>query len=320
MMSDNESNEFKGSTYSQQIEKAVEKGKHSVHMKQKERQLRKKIKKMSRLKAFFSFLLFVCMVGCIYGIIMLPGWYLREDAFLKPDGKTIEIINNKLVPLNIFYNSLRELKVNHVPIFIMSVNPVKNELMKIPAIKEVYVRRYGFPARIQIIVREREPMAVIKTELNKIPVAFVTTDNIMVTNKNFMHLAESDSTLRIIVKNPEFRRDWTVQRVKDIDKIAKEVEAYSGEKVCYVDMRNPNDVYIKIESTNIRLGVLDSLVFERIKRIHTILPKLNSVDEKIKFVDFSWDNVNYLKLQTEKDLKDIKNAQDKKEQEQKQQQ
>ena len=107
MMSDNESNEFKGSTYSQQIEKAVEKGKHSVHMKQKERQLRKKIKKMSRLKAFFSFLLFVCMVGCIYGIIMLPGWYLREDAFLKPDGKTIEIINNKLVPLNIFYNSLR---------------------------------------------------------------------------------------------------------------------------------------------------------------------------------------------------------------------
>jgi hypothetical protein len=66
--------------------------------------------------------------------------------------------------------------------------------------------------------------------------------------------------------------------------------------------------------------VLDSLVFERIKRIHTILPKLNSVDEKIKFVDLSWDNVNYLKLQTEKDLKDIKKEQDKKEQEQKQQQ
>ena len=37
-------------SYSQQIEKAVEKGKHSVHMKQKERQLRKRKKRLKRLR------------------------------------------------------------------------------------------------------------------------------------------------------------------------------------------------------------------------------------------------------------------------------
>lgn len=311
MVSDDENKKIPINTYSQQIEKAVEKGKHSVHMKQKERQLRKKLKKRSRLKTLLRFLLFLFLTSGIYILITLPGWYLREDAFSKPNGQTVEIINNKIIPLNILYNSLRELRVTHIPIFIMPVTPIKNELEKIPAIKEVYVRRYGFPARIQIIIREREPMAVIKTDLNKIPVAFVTEDNKMVTNKNFMHLAESDSTLRILVKNPEFRKDWTVEKVRYIEKIAKETETYSGEKVQHVDMRNPNDVYIKIKSTNIRLGVLDSSVFERIKRIHDIMPKLNSYDGKIKFVDLSWDKVSYLKLKNEKEQKE---KQDKKQQ------
>jgi len=62
-------------------------------------------------------------------------------------------------------------------------------------------------------------------------------------------------------------------------------------------MRNPLDVYVKIKTTSVRLGVLDSSVFDRIKRIYTILPQIHEVHEKIKYIDLSWDNVNYLKLQ-----------------------
>ena len=151
-------------SYSQQIENAVEKGKHSVHIKQKERELRKKRKKLTQLKTFLRFVLFLCLVSGMYFFVTLSGWYLPDDAFSKPDGKTIEIINNKLVPLNFLYNSLKELSVYHIPIFVMPVTPIKHELYKIPAIKTVYVRRYGFPARIKIIVRERVPIAVIKPD------------------------------------------------------------------------------------------------------------------------------------------------------------
>ena len=313
MPHENDKKNINASTYSQQIKNAAEIGKHSVHIKQKERRLRKKIKKLSRVKTFLRFVLFCILVSGIYFFITLPGWYLSENTFSKPDMNTVEIINNKLIPTNIIYNSLRQIRVFHIPIFAMSVAPIKHELYKIPAIKSVYVRRYGFPARIKIIIRERIPMAVIKTDLNKLPVAFVTTDHVMVTNKNFMHLAESDSTLRILVKNPEFRKDWTVERVEYIDKIAKDIETYSNEKVQYVDMRNSNDVYVKINSTNIRLGILDSSVFERIKRIHTILPKLNSVGEEVKYIDLSWDKVNYFKLR-----KDNKNKTEEQKQEQEQ--
>lgn len=297
MSHENNKNNVNASTYSQQIKNAAEIGKHSVHIKQKERRLRKKMKKLSRLKTFLRFVLFCTLISSIYFFVTLPGWYLNENTFSKPDVNAVEILNNKLIPTNIIYNSLRQIRVFHIPIFAMPVTPIKHELYKIPAVKSVYVRRYGFPARIKIIIRERTPMAVIKTDMNKLPVAFVTTDDVMVTNKNFMHLAESDSTLKILVKNPEFRKDWTVERVNYINKIAKEIETYSNEKVQYVDMRNSNDVYVKINSTNIRLGVLDSSVFERIKRIYTILPKLNSVDGEVKYIDLSWDKVNYFKLQ-----------------------
>ena len=78
-----------------------------------------------------------------------------QDAFTKNDSKTIEIINNKIVPTPIIYQAMRGLYVPKLPIFLVSVKPIKQELFKIPVIKNIYVRRYGFPARIQIIIRER---------------------------------------------------------------------------------------------------------------------------------------------------------------------
>ena len=298
MSSKNKKNK-NNNTYAQQMEDAAKLGRHSVHIKQKERRLRKKKKKIEQTKTLLRFLLFIFMISCIYVFVTLPGWYLKDDTFSKPDEQTVEIVNNKIIPKNILYNSLKELKIPHIPIFIMPVAQIKHELYKIPAIKKVYVRRYGFPARIQIIIKERIPIAVIKPDVNKIPVAFATADNVVVTNKNFMHLAQSDNTLVIITKNPEFRKDWTIEKFLYILKIAKTVETYSKEKVQYVDMNNPNDVYVKINSANIRLGLLDSSVFERIKKIYTILPQLNNVDETIKYIDLSWDKVYYLKIQNE---------------------
>ena len=52
-------------------------------------------------------------------------------------------------------------------------------------------------------------------------------------------------------------------------------------------MRQPNDIYVRIQSTNIRLGVLDSTVFERIKRLYTILPQINELDSHIKYIDLT---------------------------------
>lgn len=302
--------------YSKEVQEAAEIGKKSVKRKQKERQLRKQKKKQKRVKTLLRFLFFVLVVLSIYAFIKLPQWYLREDAFSNPDSKTIEFVNNKLAPLPVLYNSLGGIKFSKMPIFIMPVSPVKKELYKLPVIKDVYVRRYGFPARIKIIVREKVPSAVLKTDLKQLPVAFVTTDGTLVTTVCYMASAEYNNPLKILVKHPDFQNDWDAKRVQYIEKIAKEVEKYSSEKVDYVDMTTPNDVYVKIESTTVRLGVLDSTVFERIERLYTILPQINKSDvdgSKIKYVDISWDRVQYLKLKDKKKEEEQLKAQKEKE-------
>lgn len=271
--------------------------KTSVRHKQRERFVRKKRKKQKKLKTFLRFFLFVMALLLSYKLVTLKGWYMPNDFYTTQAQQRIEIINNKIIPTHIIYNAIKEISVPKLPIFLVSVKPIKKEIFKIPVTDKVYVRRYGFPARMQIIVREKTPIAVFKTNINEKPMAFFTSDGVAVINKNYMALAETKDVLRIIAY---YTKDWTFERVKEMEKIAKEVETYSNEKVEYIDVRNPNDIYVKIKTTNIRLGVLDSTVYERIKRIYTILPQIDKMDGQIKYIDLSWDKVNYLKLNNDK--------------------
>lgn len=278
----------------------------SVKRKQRERKLRKERKKAKRIKSLWRFLILLLLVFGMYKFVELPQWYLAQDSFTT--GQNIEVLNNEIVPDKVIYDAVKKISVPNVPIFMMSVNPVKQEIFKIPLIKQIFVRRYGFPARIQIIVRERVPSVVFLTDLNVKPKAFITTDGVLITNKNYMTL--KDLPLKILIKNGiDISNEFNPKRIEQIKKIVKEVEAYSSETVEYVDVRNQNDVYVKIETTNIRLGVLDSTVFERIKRIRTILPEIDKLGEQVKYVDLSWDKVNYLKLNSED--KKIRSQEDK---------
>lgn len=278
--------------------------KHSLKRKRIERKIRKKRKKVKQLKSFLRFVSFIVVIFLGYYFLKLPQWYLPKDTFSNLNSKNIEIINNDIVPDYVMRKSMKNLYVPKLPIFLVKVNPIKKELFKIPVIKNIYVRRYGFPARIQIIVRERVPIAVIKTDLKAKPAAFFTNDGILIPFNNYMNLMSAKTALKILTNKPQLGKEWTVQKVQEVEKIVKAVETYSGEKVEYIDLRNPNDVYVKIQTTSIRLGQLDSTVFERIKRIYTILPQIEEVDSQIKYIDLSWDKVNYLKLKkTDKNSK-----------------
>lgn len=286
--------------YNEDLQDEFKLAKHSVKHKQIERKIRKKRKKVNRIKSFLRFVLFVVLVFLAYEFVKLPQWFLPQDAFVKKDGRVVEVINNHIVPTPVIYEALRGIYVPKLPIFLMKVKPIKQELFKIPVIKNIYVRRYGFPARLQIIIRERTPIAVIKTDLKAKPAAFFTSDGILIPNRNYMGLADAESVLKILTNTPNLGKDWTVKKVQYVEKVVKAVETYSSEKVEYIDMRNPDDVYVKIHTTSIRLGALDSSVFERIKRIYTILPQIQEVDSQIKYIDLSWDKVNYLKLKKSK--------------------
>ena len=287
MIEDNENN-------ISETQQAEFEAKTSVKHKQKERHIRKKRKKAKNIQMLLRIILFVGLCFTCYKFFTFRQWYLPQDAFKSQNPEIVQVINNKIIPTNIIYNTMKNITVPKLPIFMLNVKNIKHELYKIPVVDRIYVRRYGFPARIQIIIRERTPLAVIKPDLKAKPIVFYTSDGVLVSNKNFMNLAQTPDSIKILAKYSS--KDWNFEKVKEIEKIVKAVETYSKEKVEYVDMRNPNDIYVKIKTTSIRLGIFDSTVFERIKRIYTILPQISEIDGQIKYIDLSWDKVNYLKM------------------------
>ena len=61
-------------------------------------------------------------------------------------------------------------------------------------------------------------------------------------------------------------------------------------------MRDPNNVFVKVKTAKIRLGKIDSTVYERIMRIPSILPQIKLIQSNVEYLDVSWEKVNYLKL------------------------
>lgn len=279
-------------------ESSIPDGKHLVKKKRRERLVRKGRMKQERFRAFIRFMLSVCFIVGLFYAFRLPGWYMDKNAFNHVGGRSVEIINNKIVPSHKILVLLKNSNVPNVPIYMARTDSIKKELMKLAPVDNVYIRRYAFPARIQIILRERIPVITISPDIKVQPVAFFTTDGKLI-GREFMPLNKSFKTILVLSygnKGDDYHK-WDLNKIHKIEKIAKYIETYSGERVEYIDMRNPNDIFVKIKTVNIRLGQLDENVYKRIERIPSLLPQVKLVESKIKYLDLKWDKVNYLKLE-----------------------
>lgn len=281
-----------------EVEEVASDGKRFVKKKRRERKVRKGRLKQSRTRFLGRFLLSLIIILCFTYSLKLKGFYLDENAFNKVDNTKVEIINNRIVPSKKILTLLKNSNVPNVPIYIARTNSIKKEILKLEPIENVYIRRYAFPARLQIIIRERTPILTISPDVKSQPVAFFTTDGKLI-GKEFLPLDKSYKTILVLSygnKGDDYH-NWDLNKIKKIQKIVKYVESYSKEQAEYIDMRNPNDIYVKIQSVNIRLGKPDEQIFKRIERIPSILPQVKDVKTKIKYLDLSWEKVNYLKLE-----------------------
>lgn len=299
----NENNEYtEYHEFSENVETAedipIPDGKHLVKKKRRERLVRKGRMKQERFRAFVRFFLSLFFIFGLGYALRCHGWYMDKNAFNYVGGRSVEIINNKIVPSHKILVLLKNSNVPNVPVYMARTDAIKKELMKLPPVENVYIRRYAFPARIQIIVRERIPVITISPDVKVQPVAFFTTDGKLI-GREFLPLDKSFKTILVLSygnKGDDYRK-WDLKQIHEIEKIAKYIETYSGEPVEYIDLRKPDDVFVKIKTVNIRLGKLDENVYKRIERIPSLLPQVKLIDSKIKYLDLKWDKVNYLKLE-----------------------
>lgn len=272
--------------------------KRLVNTVRKKRKLRKGRKRQSIFRKFFRFIMtIVLLCGFVY-ISKMPQWYLPKDSFKKVAGTSVEIINNSIVKPQMIFALLKNTEVPNVPIYMAKTEHIRKEIKKLPPVKEVYIRRYAFPARLQIILKERVPVITISPDLNIQPVAAFSEDGVIM-KKEFLPLDKNIKTILVLSygnKGDDYTK-WNAAKIHQIEEMVNYIETYSKEKVEYVDMRNPFDVYVKIKTVNIRLGRLDESLYKRIERLPSILPQVKLVDSKVKYLDLRWEKVFYLKLQ-----------------------
>lgn len=264
----------------------------------KSRKVRKGRRKQNVFRKSFRFFMTIFLIFALVYISKMPQWYLNKKAYTTADNNAIIIENNKIVKPYRILAFLKLHKVPDKPIYMMKTVDIERDIKKLPPVEDVYIRRYAFPARLQIIVKERVPAIAIAPSETAPVVAAFAKDGTMIGHE-FMPLPPGLKTIKVLSygnRGDDYTK-WDINRINEIVKIAKYVSTYSKEPVEYIDMRNPQDIYVKIKTVNIRLGKLDGGVYDRIKRIPSILPQVKLTDAKIKYLDLSWEKVNYLKLE-----------------------
>ena len=260
-----------------------------------QRQIRQSQRRLTRLRTFYKIFLVIGTIALCFLILKMPQWKLPSDAFDSLTSPSLEIVNNRIVPSQKILSALRRNQVPTQPIFLVKTDNLKKSITQLEPIQNVYIRRFWFPARLQIIVIERTPIITIAPNLDVPPIAFFSLDGKLI-GREYMPLSDDYETVSVITfgRNDDYR-NWDVVKVNDFRKLAQLVEHETGEKVEYIDYREPKDVYIKIPTVNIRLGSLNPSVFNKVQKLPSILPQVKKINKKVKYIDLRWDT-NYLKL------------------------
>lgn len=260
-----------------------------------QRQVRQSQRRLNRLRILYKTILILGLIALCVLSVRLPQWYLPNDAFDCLESTSLEILNNRIVPSQKILSALRRNQVPQEPIFLVKTDDLKKSIKQLEPIQNVYIRRFWFPARLQIIIVERTPLVLISPNINVAPIAFFSSDGKLI-GREYMPLEDDyDTVLVITYGSGDDYRNWDSFKVTNFKKLANLIEIETGEKVEYIDYRNPKDVYVKIQTTSIRLGSITASTFDKVRKLPSLLPQVKMINKKVKYIDLRWDT-NYIKL------------------------
>lgn len=260
-----------------------------------QRQVRRSQRRLNQLRSLWRLFIIVFLIALGVAILKMPQWRLHKNAFDSLNSPVLEIVNNRIVPSQKILSALRRNQVCTKPIFLVKTDNLKKSIMQLEPVRDVYIRRFWFPARLQVIIIERIPAITISPDIDVPPIAFFSSDGKLI-GRDYMPLSPDFKTVRVITYGSgDDYRNWDKTKVNNFKRLAATVEMDSGETVEYIDYRNPKDVYVKIPTVNIRLGSFNAGTFDKIHRIPSLLPQVKMLNKKVKYIDLRWDT-NYIKL------------------------
>lgn len=260
---------------------------------QKRRNLRKTKIFMARSRFFLRILSIVLLIWIFKIIINLPQWYLNKNIFTYFPNDSVEIEGNKIVSSTQIYSELKNLKLPNKPVYLINTKPVEDKILELTPVKKVFIRRYWFPARLRIVLDERTPVLSVAPTQKVEPVAVFTSDDnvIKIIGREFLPLPASKETYKVITYD-QFT-GWKPSQVQYITKFAFYIENATNQKLSYIDIRNPDDVFVQLSDVKLRIGRINgSMTFANIDKVLSVLPEALKIKSDIEYIDLRWDNVS----------------------------
>ena len=267
--------------------------KRKIYQLKKRRDLRKAKIFISRLRFFARIASIVLLAWSFFIVTDLPQWYLSKDTFKSYPNDFLEIEGNSIISNKQIMDKLKTIYLPDEPIYMTNTKLIEEKLLELPPLKKVFIRRYWFPARLRIVFAERTPVLSIAPTPKVEPIAVFTDDkgDIKIINKEFLPLPSSKKTYKIITYD-NFK-NWKNSQVQYIEKFSSHIENSTGQKLLYIDIRNPDDVFIQLEDIRLRIGrIHGNSTFENIEKVRSVLPKTMEMKDDIKYLDLRWDDIS----------------------------
>lgn len=231
------------------------------------------------------------MAGCLaYGIYWLwgsPVWHWHGN--LKITGNRLvskqEILDRLSVPQN-------------TPLYRLNPQWIQGQLTGVPAISRVAVRRWLFPARLEMIVIERQAL---------VPVVGGANDRWM------------DQEGFVFSASPKLMKPRYAVKVHTGLQVGQQfppevraplfelIAAWPGKTDGRVDMRNPKDVFASIDGWPVRLGELDEISTKFGMFTH-LKPLAEKYKDRLEYINVRHPMAPTFKLKTGKEINVKKDA------------
>ena len=193
-----------------------------------QRQVRKSQRRLNQLRALWKMFITIGLICIGVFVLKMPQWRLHSNAFDSLSSPSLEIVNNRIVPSQKILSALRRNQVPLKPIFMVKTDNLKKSIMQLDPIQDVYIRRFWFPARMQIIIIERTPVITIAPDEKVAPIAFFSSDGKLIGH-DYMPLSSDFKVVRVITYGSgDDYRNWDKAKINNFKKLALTVEVESG--------------------------------------------------------------------------------------------
>ena len=272
--------------------------KRILKIKKMERRINTFRTMLRRIRVLLALVIIALILLFGFKLLRLPQWYIDSTKLSHADPEVLQIVGNVITPDYKIINLIRQTKLPNVQIFRLDTKELEQNLEQLQTVKKVYVRRYWFPARLQVALDERTIAFLLAPNLETEPMSALTTDGVLLDHDYFPFKTTAKAR-KLLTYGVHDGVDevWDKKKVDEILKLIKAIEAYSNQEVQYIDFRNQSDIYIMLQEHLVRFGELNDTSLARAKWIASILPEAKKYKDKLKYIDLRWEDSRYLRLE-----------------------